>query len=154
MKSQLSFVKCVMVFLGCYFAYVIINANIKLQSGKIGTIFSKVKEKTVQGRMQLSRIRHFARLRGIIYSLHFNDQIYPCESLESFFEHYDQACKMQKKFVVWQRGTSQYPAITVCLYRQGPKTRRQDLIDWTPGFLPPRDNLIAQHISHFKKSNG
>ena len=50
MKHQLSFGNFVMVVLGCYFAFVIINANIKLQSGKIGTIFGKVKEKTLQGK--------------------------------------------------------------------------------------------------------
>ena len=49
MTQQLSFGKFVMVVLSCYFAFVIINANIKLQSGKIGTIFGKVKEQTLQG---------------------------------------------------------------------------------------------------------
>ena len=49
MKHQkLSFDKFVMVVLGCYFAFVIINANLKLRSNNIGTIFRKVKEKTVQ----------------------------------------------------------------------------------------------------------
>ena len=49
MTHQLSFGKFVLGVLSCYFAFVIINANIKLQSGKIGTIFGKVKEQTLQG---------------------------------------------------------------------------------------------------------
>ena len=49
MKYQLSFGKFVMVVLGCYFAFEIINAFVKLQSGEIGTIFRKVKQKTLQG---------------------------------------------------------------------------------------------------------
>ena len=49
MKYQLSFGKFVMVVLGCYFAFEIINAYVKLQSGEIGTIFRKVKQKTLQG---------------------------------------------------------------------------------------------------------
>ena len=46
---QMSFGKFVMVVLGCYFVYVIIRANLRLQSGQIGTIFRTVSEKTVQG---------------------------------------------------------------------------------------------------------
>ena len=49
MGYQLSFGKFVMVVLGCYFAFEIITAYVKLQSGEIGTIFRKVKQKTLQG---------------------------------------------------------------------------------------------------------
>ena len=48
-KQHMSFGKCVMVALGCYFVYVIIRANLRLQSDQIGTIFRTVSKKTVQG---------------------------------------------------------------------------------------------------------
>ena len=38
-----------MVALICYLAFVIFRANDKLKSGKIGTIFTTVSKKTVQG---------------------------------------------------------------------------------------------------------
>ena len=50
MKHQVSMGKFVMVVLGCYFAFEIINAGKRLQSGKIGTLFGKVKQKTLQGK--------------------------------------------------------------------------------------------------------
>ena len=49
MKHQVSFGKFVMIVLGCYFAFEIFIANKRLQSSKIGTLFGKVKEQTVQG---------------------------------------------------------------------------------------------------------
>ena len=49
MKYEMSFGRLVMVALGCYFAFVIYGANEKLQSDKIGTIFSTISKKNVQG---------------------------------------------------------------------------------------------------------
>ena len=49
MRHDISFGKFVMVVLGCYFTFVIYNANDKLQIGKIGTIFTTMIEETVQG---------------------------------------------------------------------------------------------------------
>ena len=47
-KYEMSFGRLMMVALGCYFAFVIYRANNKLQSEKIGTIFSTVSKKNVQ----------------------------------------------------------------------------------------------------------
>ena len=49
MKYPISFGKFVMVVLGCYLALEIYQANNKLVRGKIGTIFTTVSQKTVQG---------------------------------------------------------------------------------------------------------
>ena len=49
MSRHLSFSKFVMVILVSCFAYVILLANSKLRTKKIGTIFQTVGEKTVQG---------------------------------------------------------------------------------------------------------
>ena len=49
MKPQISLGKFVMIVFGGYFAFQILRAFSKLQSDQIGTIFRRVKEKTLQG---------------------------------------------------------------------------------------------------------
>ena len=49
MANNISFGKFIMVALTCYLAFVIFRAKDKLQSGNIGTLFSTVNQKTVQG---------------------------------------------------------------------------------------------------------
>ena len=62
MKHQISFDKFVMVVFGCYFALVIFSAFSKLQSDQIGTIFRKVKEKTLQGIIAVTAIFYYSTL--------------------------------------------------------------------------------------------
>ena len=50
MSKKLSFGKLVMVVLFRYFAFVIYNANTKLQSGNVGTIFRTKSEQKRQAR--------------------------------------------------------------------------------------------------------
>ena len=69
-KQHMSFGKCVMVALGCYFVYVIIRANLRLQSDQIGTIFRTVSKKTVQGSYLLhkfdSELMHKSKKNGTL----------------------------------------------------------------------------------------